>query len=162
MAQLLSVCLQLRSWSQGPGIKTLIRLPAQRKACFFLSHSPCLCSPSCSLSLCQINKWNKLYFLEQFYFLHKIEQKLQRSHKHPVPLAGTTSPSRVLPVSQSNEPTWTHHGHPQFSLHQSSPLVLYLLWVLTCMITLSKIQGHTEQIPDPKILCAPPLPPSAP
>ena len=25
-------------------------------ACFFLSHSPCLCSLSCWLSLCQINK----------------------------------------------------------------------------------------------------------
>ena len=47
----LSVCLWLRSWSQGPGIKPHIRLPA-RWACFCLSL--CLLLPllvlSCSLS----------------------------------------------------------------------------------------------------------------
>ena len=49
VAQLFSVCLWLRSWSQGPGMEPRIRLPAQRTACFSLSCSPCLCS------LCQIN-----------------------------------------------------------------------------------------------------------
>ena len=32
----LSICLQLRSWSQGPGMAPCIRLPAQRGLCFFL------------------------------------------------------------------------------------------------------------------------------
>ena len=50
----LSTCLQLRSWSQGPGIEPHSVLPAWWKACFSFSLccSPCLCS----LTLCQINK----------------------------------------------------------------------------------------------------------
>ena len=32
------VCLLLRSWSQGPGIKPSVGLPVQRGACFSLSH----------------------------------------------------------------------------------------------------------------------------
>ena len=51
VAQRLSVCLQLRAWSHGPGIEPHIRLPARRGACFSLSHSPCLCSLSLCLSL---------------------------------------------------------------------------------------------------------------
>ena len=50
----LSVCLQFRSWSQGPGIKSHIRLPAQWGACVSLSLflSPLLmCSLVLSLSL---------------------------------------------------------------------------------------------------------------
>ena len=52
----LSICLHLRSWSQGSGIKPHIRLPAQRGAYFSLSL--CLLLPLLvlSLSLCQINK----------------------------------------------------------------------------------------------------------
>ena len=52
----LSICLQLRSWSQYPGIKPHIGLSAQWRACF--SFSPCLplCLLVLSLSLCQINK----------------------------------------------------------------------------------------------------------
>ena len=37
----LSICLLLRSWSQSPGIKPCIGLPAQQRACFALS----LCLP---------------------------------------------------------------------------------------------------------------------
>ena len=44
----LSVCLQLSSWSQGPGIQTCIRVPAQRRVC--------LSSSSCSLTSSLINK----------------------------------------------------------------------------------------------------------
>ena len=50
----LSLCLRLRSWSQGPGMEPRIGLSAQRGVCFSLS----LCLPLCLLviSLCQINK----------------------------------------------------------------------------------------------------------
>ena len=41
----LSICLQLRSLSQGPGIEPCLRLPAQRAVCFSLS----LCLPLCLL-----------------------------------------------------------------------------------------------------------------
>ena len=51
-----SVCLLLRSWSQGPGIEPPVGLPAPQEACFSVSHSPCLCSLSRCVSLCQINK----------------------------------------------------------------------------------------------------------
>ena len=46
MAQWLSICLQLRSWSQGPGIKPHVGPPAQWGACF--SHSLCLPVPICA------------------------------------------------------------------------------------------------------------------
>ena len=52
VAQWVSVCLQLRSWSQGPRIETCIRLPAQWGVCFSLCPSPY----SCSFFLSQINK----------------------------------------------------------------------------------------------------------
>ena len=32
----LSLCLWLRSWSQGPGIEPFVGLPAQQRACFSL------------------------------------------------------------------------------------------------------------------------------
>ena len=50
----LSLCIKLRSWSQGPGIEPYIGLSAQWGACFLLS----LCLPLCGLviSACQINK----------------------------------------------------------------------------------------------------------
>ena len=56
----LSVCLQLRSCSRGPGIKLHILLPAHWGACF------CLCPSSCSwvLSLKQV----KPFFLKRVYF----------------------------------------------------------------------------------------------
>ena len=38
----LSLCLWLRSWSQGPGIEPRIGLSAQQGACFPLSLSACL------------------------------------------------------------------------------------------------------------------------
>ena len=47
----LGVCLQLRSWSQGPGNEPLIGFPAQWRVCFSLCPSP----HSCSLSLCLSN-----------------------------------------------------------------------------------------------------------
>ena len=58
VAQLLSICLRLRSWSQGPGIEPCIGPPAPQGACFSLSL--CLLPPLlvCTLSLCQINKYN--------------------------------------------------------------------------------------------------------
>ena len=40
----LSVCLELRSWSQGPGFKFCIGLPASPS--HFACHSSCLCSLS--------------------------------------------------------------------------------------------------------------------
>ena len=40
----------------GPGIKSRIRLPTLQGVCFSLSF--CLLLPLCSLSFCQINKWN--------------------------------------------------------------------------------------------------------
>ena len=58
----LSHCLQLRSWSQGPGIESCIGLTARWGACFLLS----LCLPFCLLgiSLCQINKiFKKINFV---------------------------------------------------------------------------------------------------
>ena len=69
-----SVCLRLGSWSQDPVIKPHIWLPAQQRACFSLSHSPCLCSLSrwLSLSVKWINKILKkksLYGLPPFLFL---------------------------------------------------------------------------------------------
>ena len=56
----LGACLWLRSWSQGPGIETCIRLSAQRGVCSSLSlcHSSCLCS----LTLCQLNKEKRKTF----------------------------------------------------------------------------------------------------
>ena len=49
---LVSICLQLRSWSQGPGMEQRIRLPAQWGVCFslplFLCPSLCLCPLSLS------------------------------------------------------------------------------------------------------------------
>jgi len=57
VAQSLRVCLQLRSWSQGPGIKPHIGLPAQRGVCLSLCRSCSLCS--CVLSL---NKKTKSFF----------------------------------------------------------------------------------------------------
>ena len=54
----LSVCLQLRSWSQGPGTEPHIRVPAQQRACFFFSLYLPLYLLVLSLSLCQINKLN--------------------------------------------------------------------------------------------------------
>jgi len=39
VAQLSSVCLQLRSWSQSPGIEPCIGLPAQQGVCLSLSLS---------------------------------------------------------------------------------------------------------------------------
>ena len=44
-----SVCLWFRSWSQGPGIESCIRLPAQWGVCISLWLSPCLSSLSFSL-----------------------------------------------------------------------------------------------------------------
>ena len=49
----LSICLQLRSWCQGPGIEPRVGLPAQWGVCFSLPL--CLCSCSLSVSLSQIN-----------------------------------------------------------------------------------------------------------
>ena len=49
----LSICLQLRSWSQVPGIKPCIGLPTQWGVCFSLLL--CLC-PACAISLSQIKK----------------------------------------------------------------------------------------------------------
>ena len=46
----LSLCLRLRSWSQGPGIETCIRLSALWGACFLLSLSACLSAYFWSLS----------------------------------------------------------------------------------------------------------------
>ena len=40
VAQWLSICLQLRSWSQGPGIMAHARLPAQQGVCVSLSFCP--------------------------------------------------------------------------------------------------------------------------
>ena len=40
----LSICLGLRSWSQGPGIKPHIGLPAQQGVCLSLSLFPTPCS----------------------------------------------------------------------------------------------------------------------
>ena len=61
VVQLISICLQLRSLSQGPGIKPHVRLPAQWGFCFSL----CLCLCTLLLgvltrshSLSQINKQN--------------------------------------------------------------------------------------------------------
>ena len=52
----LSVCLQLSSWFQGPGIKSCIRLPAQWESLLLpLSVAP----HSCALSLCQKKKLKK-------------------------------------------------------------------------------------------------------
>ena len=50
----LSICLWLGSWSQSPGIKPCIGLPAQWGVCFSLSLCPSPCS--CSLSLLFSNK----------------------------------------------------------------------------------------------------------
>ena len=51
----LSICLLLRLWSRGPGIKLWVRLSAQWGICFsfYRAHSPptCLCSLLLSLSL---------------------------------------------------------------------------------------------------------------
>ena len=52
VAHWLSVCLLLRSWFQGPGIKPHIRLLAQQRVCFSFCPSPRLCS----FFLSQINK----------------------------------------------------------------------------------------------------------
>ena len=49
----LSICLQLRSWSQVPGTKPCIGLPTQWGVCFSLLL--CLC-PACAISLSQIKK----------------------------------------------------------------------------------------------------------
>ena len=51
----LSVCLQLRSWSWGPGIKFHIRLPAQQGVCFS-STSPTIWSFFLSLAHSLSNK----------------------------------------------------------------------------------------------------------
>ena len=51
----LNGCLWLKSWSQSPGIKPHIRLPAQGGVCFSLWLSPS-CAFSVSPSISQINK----------------------------------------------------------------------------------------------------------
>ena len=50
----LSLCLQCRSWSQGPWVNPCFGIPTQWRACFSLSLCPSLCS--CSLWFSQINK----------------------------------------------------------------------------------------------------------
>ena len=48
----LNICLQLRSWSRGPGIEPCIGIPAQEGVCFYLS----LClSPQLVHTLCLSN-----------------------------------------------------------------------------------------------------------
>ncbi len=53
----LSVCLQLRSWSRGPGIEPHVRLPAQWGVCFSLL-----------LSLCALSLSKKKLFLFLFIY----------------------------------------------------------------------------------------------
>ena len=55
----LSIYLQLRSWSQGPGIRPHIRLPAQEGVCFSSSLCPLPSAPALRHSLSQINKYLK-------------------------------------------------------------------------------------------------------
>ena len=63
----ISVCLWLRSWSQGAGIESGIGLPTQQGVCFSLCCScACLLSLPCSLplSLQSINKILKKYIVK--------------------------------------------------------------------------------------------------
>ena len=53
-----SVCLWLRSWSQGPGTKPHVQLPTQQVSAF--PHVPCLCSLFLFLSLKDIKSWKKI------------------------------------------------------------------------------------------------------
>ena len=75
----LSVCFQLSSWSQDPGIQSCIRLPAHWGVCFSL----CLCPrpPACALLFSLSNKIFKQkekgeYFLFAFWGMYKVGVQL--------------------------------------------------------------------------------------
>ena len=77
----LSVCLRLRSWSPGPGLKPHTGLPAQQGVCFslFICLSLCMCLFSLSLSL----KWVNKKSLKTFFLNLEILESYLLCHRWP-------------------------------------------------------------------------------
>ena len=154
----LSICLQLMSWSQGPGIKPHVRLPAQGGVCFSLSLCPSSCLYSPCLSLNWTNKKSlekkSLLYQSSYYLCHIVlvyiflPQQLQRPltglfaslgppEAHPSPPGEL--PKKPKPIT----PRWKSrpNGSSPHSLAclSSYSLVISILFVFLCLCSAQQL-----------------------